>query len=270
MIASQPHLVSLATNWRAAEDIDRDVDALNTTIHGLIQALGMDPTEMDGAHAEEGHDGNDEADGGVVSNGGPGRGGGRIGNSSNSNTTNTGLDFETLLSAWNNGNGSSESTTTRSTSTPSTGEDADGTGFGADEGDDMMNISSPSVPHAAIPYSKSDGAAVVAGGSGGGSSPPRPINKKARTSMTASATTSAGAPMKVEPAGAGGKKRRSAVVDATTLSGLSSGAGGGDGAEGLLDAVDAVGGSVEPAQMIGQDQQGVQTRSSAKSKKRRG
>ncbi|KAF8637736.1 hypothetical protein AX17_002611 [Amanita inopinata Kibby_2008] len=40
----------LTQQWRATEDIDRDVNALNTSIHSLIQTFGLDPSliETDG------------------------------------------------------------------------------------------------------------------------------------------------------------------------------------------------------------------------------
>ncbi|KIL67046.1 hypothetical protein M378DRAFT_160015 [Amanita muscaria Koide BX008] len=251
-------------------------------------------------------------------------GGGR----KNSQHSNQNLDFETLLSAWGSSSGATgyggggngvagsssglSSARSGSSSTPSTGEDPDGTTSvtsvsGSDEVEDgatpgnMSVVSSPAIPPAVvfggsaspipIPPSRNHagpkpvGSPIVPNGS-----PPRPINKKARTSLTASAPTSAGVPTTVEPAGTG-RKRRSTVVTGNAASTTASSTGtsvagevngvavDGSMVDGML--MNGVDGRVEAAQFVGREQPGtgpagqgqsqsVQRRNTAKAKKRRG
>ncbi|KAF9473855.1 hypothetical protein BDN70DRAFT_899429 [Pholiota conissans] len=43
----QLHDARMQRSWQAAEDIDKDVSALNTSIHSLIQTFGLDPSLLD-------------------------------------------------------------------------------------------------------------------------------------------------------------------------------------------------------------------------------
>ncbi|KAF8326897.1 hypothetical protein F5887DRAFT_1013084 [Amanita rubescens] len=222
-----------SSNWQATEDIDRDVSAMHTSIHSLIQMLGLDPSLMSSGDGGE-EEGDDEEDGST----GP-----KV-----SGTARSVADFDNFMNSWSaagagagvmgpNGNGimnrsSSESATTGSCSTPCAsvpshagsvaGESPGGDGECVDGGEPSTTLgfargstSTSALPSSVTPVSAStrpqsaqsvnSGIVPVDDGTA------RPINKKARTGLTASAPTSAGVPTTVVEAG--GRKRRSAIVN---------------------------------------------------------
>ncbi|KAF8634518.1 hypothetical protein AX15_000850 [Amanita polypyramis BW_CC] len=245
----QDHHPSLGSIWQGAEDIDRDVNAMNTTIHNLIQALGLDPTSMDRPSSHGMGDGDGSSGtGGIVDGDGTDTGTG---------TDGSGADFESFLSTWEApavGNGSvgggggggtgkkgaavtppdssrittlpSETATT--TSTPSAASVAGSVLGEGPDGLDLDNIDEDTEvigdvqnPPLALPRTSGLGRKLPSSRvlqqqrqrvSNVSDDTVGPINKKVRTSLTASIPTSAGVPTTVEPVGPGGKRRRSAIV----------------------------------------------------------
>ena len=260
--SNSPALAALSSSWQAADDIDRDVSAMNMTIHGLIQMLGLD-TMMDGSeHAGEEGDGEEDGTGTGTEAG----------------------DYDNFASTWPGGDANakqppSDSATAGSGSTPSgtttvtgsgsnagsvTSEAPDGFGDGdgadgIDGGSEEMRgvlSAKPLVTKVPLSSARPLSAQSVASSSAAGIVPvddgaTRPINKKARTGLTASAATSAGVPTIVE---AGGRKRRSVIVNAPADE---------------LDGVDEHGGAAPQAQTKGAAT-AVASGKGTKSKKRRG
>ncbi len=241
-----PNLAALSSSWQAAEDIDRDVSAMHTSIHSLIQMLGLDSSLMDtsssgdGGGDEEEDDEEDVMEGPTTSN-----------ISGTARRKNSVTDYDNFMNSWSgasasgvvgpNGGGtmnrsSSESATARSGSTPSgasvpshagsvAGESPGGDGEGVDGDEGLIpsttlgfalgkgaSASTSALPSTAAPVSalarpQSAQSVVIPVEDGTA----RPISKKARTGLTASAPTSAGVPITVVEAG--GRKRRSAIVN---------------------------------------------------------
>jgi hypothetical protein len=256
-----PALAALSSSWQAADDIDRDVSAMNMTIHGLIQMLGLD-TMMDGEeHAGE-EDGEEDGTGTGTEAG----------------------DYDNFASTWPGGDANakrspSDSATMGVGSTPSgttvagsgshtgsvTSEAPDGFGDGdsvdgTDGDSERMHAvlsANPLVTKVPLSSARPLSAQSVASSSAAGVVPvddgaTRPINKKARTGLTASAATSAGVPTTVVEAG--GRKRRSVIVNAPADE---------------LDGVDEHGGAASQAQTKGAAT-AVASGKGTKSKKRRG
>ncbi|KAF8701067.1 hypothetical protein AX14_000572 [Amanita brunnescens Koide BX004] len=267
-----PNLATLSSSWQAAEDIDRDVNAMNISIHSLIQMLGLDPSLVDTVeHAGEQAD-NEE--------------GGAQGATEPRRRKNSVIDYDNFVSTWGgrggegpNGSGAgghakTASSDSASSSTPSgtsvagsgshpgsvTSEAPDGLGDGdgADGMDGGNESANPPFAAGKVPLSSArpqSAQSVASSGPGAvlvDDGVPRPINKKARTGLTASAATSTGLPTTVVEAG--GRKRRSAIVDTTAV-----------GAD-ELDGVEEQGGAAPQVQTRG----AVASGKGAKSKKRRG
>ena len=267
-----PNLAALSSSWQAAEDIDRDVNAMNISIHSLIQMLGLDPSLVDTVeHAGEQAD-NEE--------------GGAQGATEPRRRKNSVIDYDNFVSTWGgrggegpNGSGAgghakTASSDSASSSTPSgtsvagsgshpgsvTSEAPDGLGDGdgADGMDGGNESANPPFAAGKVPLSSArpqSAQSVASSGPGAvlvDDGVPRPINKKARTGLTASAATSTGLPTTVVEAG--GRKRRSAIVDTAAV-----------GAD-ELDGVEEQGGAAPQVQTRG----AVASGKGAKSKKRRG
>jgi heat shock transcription factor len=59
----QEHAERVDGQWHAAEDIDKDVNALNSSINSLIQTFGLDPALLEESMAGQAPDGMQAADG---------------------------------------------------------------------------------------------------------------------------------------------------------------------------------------------------------------
>ena len=221
-----PNLAALTNNWQATEDIDRDVSAMHTSIHSLIQMLGLDPSLMDNTSVDGGEEGDDEED---VREGGP-----TAPRSSGTAAKRASVeDFDNFMNSWNagpNGGGTmnrsqSESATTVSGSTPSGASMAGESPREGVDDDDSGFIPSTSLG-LAMSKAASSSTSALSSSVGPVSALTRPqsaqsvpvtsgvipvVNKKARTGLNASAATSAGVPTTVVEAG--GRKRRSAIVN---------------------------------------------------------
>jgi len=57
------HAERMEGQWQAAEDIDKDVNALNSSINSLIQTFGLDPALLDESMAGQTQDGMQGVDG---------------------------------------------------------------------------------------------------------------------------------------------------------------------------------------------------------------
>ena len=84
-------MAALSSSWHAAEDIDRDVNAMNISIHSLIQMLGLDPSLADTSeHAgEQADDEEDSAEG----------------TSTEPRRKNSAIDYDSFFSTWGGAGG---------------------------------------------------------------------------------------------------------------------------------------------------------------------